>query len=79
MHVTTNYIFPPWLQWELCVPEFLPVFSAHRLEIVESTACPLKMLPKEERRFFSETLGFSDEKLRDLAVLLLHSVERSLK
>lgn len=70
-----NKLFSPFLAAvELVCSWGLPRFfrEAHSLEGIESTACPLKAVPKEAN--FSGTLGYRNEKSRGLAVVVMFSM-----
>lgn len=78
MHVTTNYFLLSWLQGELC-SWILTIFFQRSPQTGGCRIMPTENVAKRKEPILSETLGFRDEKLRALAVLLSHSMRQSSK
>lgn len=78
MHVTTNYFLLSWLQGELC-SWILTIFFQRSPQTGGCRIMPTENVANRKEPILSETLGFRDEKLRALAVLLSHSMRHSSK
>ena len=79
MLVSTNFLLS-WLQWNLCVPGFSSGFSekptAWRIKIQQHAH---QHQCQKKGANVSETLGYRNEKLRGLAVVIMRSMWHSHK